>query len=75
MSDVVLKIKGLTKLIKQEKILHSIDLEVQRGSVYGLIGQNGAGKTTFLRTISGLMKASEGTIDWNIEKKYIGYMP
>lgn len=75
MSDVVLKIKGLTKLIKQEKILHSIDLEVQRGSVYGLIGQNGAGKTTFLRTISGLMKATEGTIDWNIEKKYIGYMP
>ena len=45
--------------------LHGIDLEVQAGEVVALIGANGAGKSTTLRAISGLLKASAGSIEWD----------
>jgi branched-chain amino acid transport system ATP-binding protein len=44
--------------------LHGIDLEVKAGEVVALIGANGAGKSTTLRAISGLLKASAGSIEW-----------
>lgn len=44
------------------EILHGIDLEVREGEVVALIGANGAGKTTTLKTISGVVRASTGSI-------------
>jgi branched-chain amino acid transport system ATP-binding protein len=44
--------------------LHGIDLEVKAGEVVALIGANGAGKSTTLRAISGLLKATAGSIEW-----------
>jgi branched-chain amino acid transport system ATP-binding protein len=54
------------------KALFGIDLEVRTGEIVALIGANGAGKTTFLKTISGLVRASKGNISFMghaIEKK------
>lgn len=47
---------------KQQKTLHDINLEVEKGSIYGFLGPNGAGKTTTLRLLLGLLKMQEGSI-------------
>ncbi len=75
MEDYALQVIKLDKSFGKSKILHDINLTVEKGSVYGLIGQNGAGKTTLLRLISGLMRPSGGRIIRHTNKKFIGYMP
>jgi branched-chain amino acid transport system ATP-binding protein len=47
------------------EVLHGIDLHVPEGGITCLIGANGAGKTTFLRTLSGLLRATAGDAAWN----------
>lgn len=47
---------------KNQKILQSINLSVEKGTVYGFLGANGAGKTTTIRLILGLLKAQAGSI-------------
>src|SRR5678816_1238923 len=47
---------------KNHKTLDNINLEVQRGSIYGFLGPNGAGKTTTLRLLLGLLKKQQGSI-------------
>ena len=49
------------------QVLFGIDLEVADGEIVALLGTNGAGKTTILRTISGVLQPSEGTVTWNGE--------
>lgn len=56
------KIENLKVAYGQVEVIHEVSLEVKRGSVVSLIGSNGAGKTTILKTISGLMKPLEGSI-------------
>ena len=46
-------------------ILRDIGLEIQTGEIVGLIGRNGAGKTTFLRSVMGLLPINAGTIDFD----------
>ena len=75
MSQQVLQISNLKKSFGKSKILKGINFSLQKGEVYGLIGQNGAGKTTLIRLITGLMKPSCGNISLTTEKNYIGYMP
>jgi len=58
----MLKIKSLESGYGKIKALFGIDLEVRSGEIVALIGANGAGKTTFLKTVSGLIKASAGSI-------------
>lgn len=62
MSSTVLEARGLTKIFKHTPVLDHVDLTVEKGKIYGFIGQNGAGKTTFLRIAAGLSFASEGTL-------------
>jgi branched-chain amino acid transport system ATP-binding protein len=59
-----LKIGKLHVAYGKTAALHGIDLEVKAGEVVALIGANGAGKSTTLRAISGLLKASAGSIEW-----------
>lgn len=48
-------------------VLFGIDLEVRDGEIVALLGTNGAGKTTILRTVSGLLKPAGGEVAWNGE--------
>lgn len=62
MTDPVLSLSGVCTDIAQYHILHGVDLTVPRGGVTMLLGRNGVGKTTTLRTIIGHWKARAGTI-------------
>ena len=61
----MLKIQQLRVSYGGIQALRGIDLEVPDGKIVTLIGANGAGKSTTLRTISGLVKAESGSIQWN----------
>ncbi|MCH4891362.1 ATP-binding cassette domain-containing protein [Acidaminobacter sp. JC074] len=59
----VLRTHGLSKVFGDQKAVNEVNINIFKGDIYGLIGQNGAGKTTFMRMISGLAKPSSGTIE------------
>lgn len=50
----MIQIRNLTKKYGEKTVLNSINVEFEKGKVYGIVGENGAGKTTFFRCISGL---------------------
>ena len=57
MSKNLLKIEGLTAWYDPDKkILKDMDIELNRNEIVGMIGLNGAGKTTFLKVLTGLLK-------------------
>jgi branched-chain amino acid transport system ATP-binding protein len=62
MSETVLKIDGLETYYGKIHALRGISLSVQKGQIVTLLGANGAGKSTTLRTISGLSRAAAGRI-------------
>ena len=64
----MLKIENLQVNYGGIQALRGISLEVPDGKIVTLIGANGAGKSTTLRTISGLVKAASGSITWNGEE-------
>jgi len=59
--DTIIQISGLSKSFKHIQALDDVDLEIQRGSIIGLLGANGAGKSTLLRHIIGLYLPDAGT--------------
>jgi len=61
-ADVVLRVEGMESCYGRIKALKGISLEVRRGETVALVGANGAGKTTFLRTLSGVQPMSAGSI-------------
>jgi branched-chain amino acid transport system ATP-binding protein len=63
----MLKVSGLSVNIGSTLILRDMTLEVPNGTMCGLIGRNGAGKTTFLRAIMGALKAQAGAITYDGE--------
>lgn len=58
----LLRIEGLTKIIKKKKILDDLSLAVNSGEIVGFLGPNGAGKTTTIKMIMGLFSITEGQI-------------
>ncbi|HEX9999474.1 MAG TPA: ATP-binding cassette domain-containing protein [Actinoplanes sp.] len=58
-------IQGLEKSFKDLKVLRGVDLDVARGSIFALLGSNGAGKTTIVKILSTLLKADAGTVRVN----------
>lgn len=64
MSDLVLKIKGVSKTFAGLKALDGVDLEVRRGEFVCLVGPDGAGKTTLIRLVCGLEQADRGEIEY-----------
>lgn len=60
--EVLVQTHNLTKQYGQHKAVSNVNLSVIKGEIYGLIGRNGAGKTTVLRLISRLAKPTEGDI-------------
>ena len=62
MNSVILEARSLTKEYKQTLALDHINLQIKKGKIYGFIGRNGAGKTTFLRLVTGLAFPTSGTL-------------
>jgi ABC-2 type transport system ATP-binding protein len=56
-----ISVQGLEKSFKQLSVLRGVDFEVSRGSIFALLGSNGAGKTTVVRILSTLLRADAGT--------------
>ena len=58
-------VQGLHKSYKRVDVLHGVDFDVERGSIFALLGSNGAGKTTVVKILSTLLKADAGTASVN----------
>jgi ABC-2 type transport system ATP-binding protein len=58
-------VQGLDKSYKKLEVLRGVDFDVARGSIFALLGSNGAGKTTVIRILSTLLKADAGTASVN----------
>lgn len=59
----VLKTEGLTKIYSGRRVVNKVSMHVKKGDIYGFIGKNGAGKTTFMRMVAGLARPDEGAIE------------
>jgi branched-chain amino acid transport system ATP-binding protein len=62
MPETVLEVRNLSAGYGSIRVLHDISLKVERGQVVTVLGTNGAGKTSLLRALSGLIAAEQGTI-------------
>jgi ABC-2 type transport system ATP-binding protein len=78
--EFVLQTQGLTKKFGKKAAVSGLNLNVRKGDIYGFIGRNGAGKTTFIRMVSGLAHPTEGNIylfesdDLDIQRRKTGTM-
>ena len=61
MNALVIDVKGMTKSFGGHTVVNGIDLQVRAGEIYGFLGPNGSGKTTFIRMLCGLLKADAGS--------------
>ena len=61
MQDFVLQTQGLCKSYKNHNVLNNVCMNIKRGEIYGFVGENGSGKTTIIRIITGLIKAEQGS--------------
>ena len=62
MSDTVLEIKNLSKSFAKNTVLNGINLSIKKGSVMGLMGENGAGKSTMMKCLFGIYAKDEGQL-------------
>src|SRR5471030_1495021 len=82
-SDLVIDVRGVTKKFGARTVVNDIAMQVRPGEIYGFLGPNGSGKTTFLRMLCGLLKPDGGEgscLGFNFRtqsgdiKKHVGYM-
>ena len=82
-SDLVIDVQGITKRFGNRTVVNNIPMQVRRGEIYGFLGPNGSGKTTFLRMLCGLLRPDDGggrCLGFDIRresgeiKKNVGYM-
>lgn len=84
MSEIVVKISGLTKKYDTKSAVDHISLDISKGEIFGLLGPNGAGKSTTMNMVCALTKPTAGKIEifgkdiakeMNYIKNNIGYVP
>ncbi|MDR2493164.1 MAG: ATP-binding cassette domain-containing protein, partial [Coriobacteriales bacterium] len=63
MPESLLRTEGLCKRYGSFSALNNVSLSLERGDIYGLVGRNGAGKTTFFKCVMGLARPTKGTIE------------
>ncbi len=61
--EYILKTENLTKVYGKKKVVNAVSMHVKKGDIYGFIGRNGAGKTTFMRMVAGLAAPNTGEIE------------
>ncbi|MBB6217838.1 ABC-2 type transport system ATP-binding protein [Anaerosolibacter carboniphilus] len=77
----ILKAENLTKKYINKTALDNLNITLEKGKIYGLLGPNGSGKTTLMKIIAGLLQASSGNIQimesmiGKDTKKLVSYMP
>lgn len=64
MSSTILQVSGLSKSYKDVNALDNLNLSVEQGTIFGLLGPNGSGKTTTLGILLGVIKQKSGTYSW-----------
>jgi ABC-2 type transport system ATP-binding protein len=64
-TDTAVRVHGLEKSFRDQHVLRGVDFELARGSIFALLGSNGAGKTTVVRILSTLLRADAGTATVN----------
>lgn len=83
-SDVVIRLEKVSKSYGDKQVLKNIDLTINKGTIMGLVGKNGAGKTTMIKALLGLLKLDSGKASlfgedsWDLPgeiKQKIGYVP
>ena len=76
-------VSGITKRFGAKTVVNAVDLRVRRGEIYGFLGPNGSGKTTFIRMLCGLLVPDAGTgacLGYDVRtqqaeiKRRVGYM-
>ena len=60
MAETILELKGITKIFPGVKALDRVHFELKKGEIHALMGENGAGKSTFIKVITGVHQAEEG---------------
>ena len=69
----ILECKNLNKTFDDTTVLDNINVTIPKGKIVGLLGKNGAGKTTFLKLINDLLTPTSGEILFNGKKGLIQY--
>ncbi len=81
--EFAIDVTGVTKRFDDKTVVNAIDLRVRRGEIYGFLGPNGSGKTTFIRMLCGLLTPDAGTgtcLGYDVRsqqadiKRHVGYM-
>ncbi len=62
MPEPLLEMKGISKSFGGNLVLSDVDLEIWPGEVHALVGENGAGKSTFMKILNGVYTRDSGTI-------------
>src|SRR5215216_5392204 len=82
-SELAIDVAGVTKRFGDKTVVNGIDLQVRRGEIYGFLGPNGSGKTTFIRMLCGLLTPDAGSgtcLGYDVLrqqaeiKRHVGYM-
>lgn len=82
-NDLIMDVQGMTKRFGHRAVVDHVDLQVRQGEIYGFLGPNGSGKTTFIRMLCGLLRpdAGRGTVlghdvltGSEAIKRHVGYM-
>ncbi|MCW6074824.1 ATP-binding cassette domain-containing protein [Clostridium sporogenes] len=63
MNEYVIRSRNITKIYKKRKVLDNISINIKKGDIYGFVGKNGAGKTTMIRVLTGLVIPNEGQVE------------
>lgn len=63
MNNFVIETKQLTKVYGEQDVVKAVNIHVKKGRIYGLLGRNGAGKTTIMKMILGLTPITSGNVD------------
>jgi ABC-2 type transport system ATP-binding protein len=82
-AELAIDVEGVSKRFGDKTVVNAIDLEVRRGEIYGFLGPNGSGKTTFIRMLCGLLTPDAGRgrcLGYDLRtqqaeiKRHVGYM-